>query len=92
MITLSKNFLANEVCSKKSSKMQIDHGFFFKEFADFGEMFYVLYIPVFHIMQHRVDWIKRAIGKKSPELFEMKSAKMIIPGLVFRILIVYLIF
>ena len=92
MITYQKNFKANEVCRKKATKLRIDHGFFFKEFADFGEMFYVLYIPLFHIMQNRVQWIKRAIGKKSPELFEMKSANMIIPGLVFRILIIYLIF
>ena len=73
-------------------KLQINHGFFFKEFADFGEMFYVLYAPLFYIMQHRVRAISRWIGERSPELHEMSTVKMIIPGLVFRLLILFLIF
>lgn len=91
MKEIKKNFMANSVCAKKT-KLQINHGFFFKEFSDFGEMFYVLYIPLFYIMQHRVQSIRNCIGKRSPDLLEMTTIKMIIPGLVFRLLILVSLF
>lgn len=88
MITWKKNFMANPVCTS-SKKFSLNGGFFIKEFRDFGQELYVLYIPLFYILQHRVGCFKRLIPTY-PELCDVKDIKLIIPGIVFRIIIYYL--